>query len=89
MFDKGLKVRQGQAPVHNYIDLLLDLVATDKVRLDDIISHRLPLAASSSTTKRIVARRSSSNLEHAVAIRRWTTICSGCRARTFAQETIK
>jgi len=44
MFDKAIKVRQGQANVHNYIDHLLELVASGKVKLDDIISHRLPLS---------------------------------------------
>lgn len=43
MFDKGITIKQGQAPVLNYIDELIDLVATDKVVLDDIISHQLPL----------------------------------------------
>ncbi|MEO5731083.1 MAG: zinc-binding dehydrogenase, partial [Byssovorax sp.] len=44
MFEKGITLRAGQAPVHKYIDHLLELVATSKVRLDDIITHRLPLA---------------------------------------------
>lgn len=44
MFDKGITVKQGQAPVLNHIDHLLDLVRAEKVVLDDIISHRLPLS---------------------------------------------
>jgi S-(hydroxymethyl)glutathione dehydrogenase/alcohol dehydrogenase len=44
MFDKGLRLRCGQAPVHNYVDELVDLVASRKVTLDDIITHELPLA---------------------------------------------
>jgi S-(hydroxymethyl)glutathione dehydrogenase/alcohol dehydrogenase len=44
IFDKGLKIKMGQAPVHNYIDTLTDLVHTGKLRVDDIITHRLPLA---------------------------------------------
>ncbi len=44
VFDKGLRLRGGQAPVHNYIDQLLDLVASKRVVLDDIITHELPLA---------------------------------------------
>jgi alcohol dehydrogenase len=44
MFDKGLTIRQGQAPVLNYIDHLIDLVKNEKVVLNDIISHRLPLS---------------------------------------------
>lgn len=43
MVDKGLRVRTGQAPVHNYIDQLLTLIADRRVRTDDIISHVLPL----------------------------------------------
>jgi S-(hydroxymethyl)glutathione dehydrogenase/alcohol dehydrogenase len=44
MFDKGITIKQGQAPVLNYIDHLIDLVKTEKVILDDIISHTLPLS---------------------------------------------
>jgi alcohol dehydrogenase len=44
MFDKGITIKQGQAPVTNYIDHLIDLVRSEKVILDDIISHRLPLS---------------------------------------------
>jgi S-(hydroxymethyl)glutathione dehydrogenase / alcohol dehydrogenase len=44
MFDKGITIRQGQAPVLNYIDTLIDLVKTEKVVLDDVISHKLPLS---------------------------------------------
>jgi S-(hydroxymethyl)glutathione dehydrogenase/alcohol dehydrogenase len=44
MFDKGLTIRQGQAPVLNYIDHLIELVKEDKVVLDDIITHTLPLS---------------------------------------------
>lgn len=44
MFDKGVTLRGGQAPVHNHIDKLLRLVADGKVVLDDIVTHRLPLA---------------------------------------------
>src|SRR5690606_19650624 len=43
-FDKGITLRGGQAPAHKYIDLLLQEVQAGKVRLDDIISHRLPLS---------------------------------------------
>lgn len=44
MFDKGITISQGQAPVLNYIDHLIDLVKEEKVVLDDIITHRLPLS---------------------------------------------
>ena len=43
LFDKGIKLRGGQAPVHKYIDELLGYVEQGKVKLDDIITHRLPL----------------------------------------------
>ena len=44
MFDKGITISQGQAPVLNYIDHLIELVKTEKVVLDDIITHKLPLS---------------------------------------------
>jgi alcohol dehydrogenase len=43
LFDKGLTVRFGQAPVQKYIDELFSLVKNGKVVLNDIISHRIPL----------------------------------------------
>lgn len=46
-FDKGIKLRGGQAPVHNYIDHLIDLVAGGKVVLEDIITHNVPLSEAS------------------------------------------
>ncbi len=44
MFDKGVQVWGGQAPVHNYIDYLMQLIRDGKVVADDIITHTLPLA---------------------------------------------
>lgn len=44
MLDKGLSVFTGQAPVHNYIDELLGFVEQKQIKLDDIISHKLPLS---------------------------------------------
>jgi len=44
VFDKAITIKQGQAPVLNYIDKLIDLVKENKVQLDDIISHTLPLS---------------------------------------------
>jgi S-(hydroxymethyl)glutathione dehydrogenase/alcohol dehydrogenase len=44
IFDKGLTIKQGQAPVLNYIDKLIELVIQEKVVLDDIITHTLPLS---------------------------------------------
>nr|WP_199156771.1 zinc-dependent alcohol dehydrogenase [Pedobacter sp. ASV2] len=43
IFDKGITIKQGQAPVLNYIDKLIGLVSEGKVVLDDIITHSLPL----------------------------------------------
>jgi len=43
IFDKGIKMRFGQCPVHHYIDHLLTLVNKGKVVLNDIITHKLPL----------------------------------------------
>jgi S-(hydroxymethyl)glutathione dehydrogenase / alcohol dehydrogenase len=40
IFDKGITLRLGQAPVQKYIDELLTWVEERKIRLDDIISHR-------------------------------------------------
>ena len=42
-FDKGIIMKGGQAPAHKYIDELLKYVVDGKVKLDDIITHRLPL----------------------------------------------
>lgn len=44
-FDKGIILKGGQAPAHKYIDELLAYVVEGKVKLDDIITHRLPLSA--------------------------------------------
>ena len=44
IFDKGIAMRFGQAPVHRYIDDLIAMVESGKVVLDDIITHRLPLS---------------------------------------------
>ena len=42
-FDKGLIIKGGQAPAQKHIDKLLGYVSEGKVKLDDIITHRLPL----------------------------------------------
>jgi S-(hydroxymethyl)glutathione dehydrogenase / alcohol dehydrogenase len=44
IFDKAITIKQGQAPVLNYIDKLIDLVENNEVKLDDIITHTLPLS---------------------------------------------
>ncbi|MGZ3837537.1 MAG: zinc-dependent alcohol dehydrogenase [Flavisolibacter sp.] len=43
IFDKGLVMKFGQAPVQKYIDQLFLLVRDGKVTLNDIITHKLPL----------------------------------------------
>lgn len=44
IFDKGITLKMGQAPVLNYVDHLISLVREEKVVLDDIITHSLPLS---------------------------------------------
>lgn len=44
IFDKGITIKSGQAPVHVVVDELLEHVVAGRVRLDDVISHRLPMA---------------------------------------------
>jgi S-(hydroxymethyl)glutathione dehydrogenase/alcohol dehydrogenase len=43
LFDKGIRLAMGQAPVHTYIDELLERVRAGELRLDDVISHTMPL----------------------------------------------
>jgi len=43
-FDKGIIMKGGQAPAHKHIDKLLEYVVEGRVKLDDIITHRLPLS---------------------------------------------
>lgn len=43
IMDKGIRLWAGQAPVHNYIDELMTLIASGKLRADDVITHVLPL----------------------------------------------
>ncbi len=43
-FDKGVRLAMGQATVHKYIDDLIRLVVDGQVRLDDVMSHRMPLS---------------------------------------------
>lgn len=44
IFDKGIHLHMGQAPVHACIDELMAWVKDGKIQLDDIITHRMPLA---------------------------------------------
>jgi len=43
-FDKGIILKGGQAPAQKHIDKLLGYVSEGKVKLNDIITHRLPLS---------------------------------------------
>ena len=47
IFDKGLIMKFGQAPVQKYIDELFEIVRNGKVVLNDIITHKLPLTEAS------------------------------------------
>ena len=44
IFDKGLTIHSGQALVQRYIDELISWLEEDRIRLDDIITHRLALS---------------------------------------------
>lgn len=44
IFDKGIRMRLGQSTPQRDIDELLTWVEAGKIKLDDIISHRLPLS---------------------------------------------
>ena len=43
IFDKGIRMAFGQAPVQKYIDDLIGILDQDEIKLHDIITHRLPL----------------------------------------------
>ncbi len=43
LFDKGVTLKMGQAPIQRYVDELLTLVDSKQVILDDVITHTLPL----------------------------------------------
>jgi len=43
-FDKGITIKGGQAPAQKHIDKLMQYVSEGRVKLDDIITHRLPLS---------------------------------------------
>jgi S-(hydroxymethyl)glutathione dehydrogenase/alcohol dehydrogenase len=51
IFEKNLLIRGGQAWVQRYIDKLIHLVAENKVTLDDIISHKVPLSEAANMYK--------------------------------------
>ena len=43
IFDKGIRMAFGQAPVQKYIDELIGILDRAEIKLHDIITHRLPL----------------------------------------------
>ena len=47
IFDKGLTIKTGQAPVQFFVDELYGWVDQGKIVLDDIITHTLPLEQAS------------------------------------------
>ena len=47
LFDKGVRIKSGQAPVHRYADELLEHVQAGRLRADDIITHHMPLTEAS------------------------------------------
>ena len=44
IFDKGIRMAFGQALVQRYIDKLMKYLEAGKIKLDDMITHRLPLS---------------------------------------------
>lgn len=44
IFEKGVYINTGQAPVQRYIDRLMEHLKNKDVVLDDIITHKLPLS---------------------------------------------
>lgn len=43
IFDKGIRLSFGLAPVHRYVDKLMAMVVSGQARLDDVITHRMKL----------------------------------------------
>ncbi len=48
LFDKGVHLAMGQAPVHAVIDELMEAIADGRLRADDVASHRVALSDVSS-----------------------------------------
>jgi S-(hydroxymethyl)glutathione dehydrogenase / alcohol dehydrogenase len=57
IFEKGLRVFSGQALVHRYIDELISWLEEDRIRLDDIITHRLPSLRLPKATRSLTRRK--------------------------------
>jgi len=58
VFDKGLTIGMGQAPVKRYNEYLRDLIIAGKAKPSFIVSHRLPLDAAPDAYKHFDARGS-------------------------------
>lgn len=56
-FEKNIKMRGGQAWVHNYVVHLIDLAATNKVTLDDIITHKIPLSEAAKIMTSLIKKK--------------------------------
>jgi len=56
VFDKGLTIDMGQAPVKRYNEYLRDVIIAGKAKPSFIVSHRLPLDAAPDAYKRFDAR---------------------------------
>lgn len=44
LFDKGIRLAMGQAPVHIYVDELLQHVQSGRLKAEDVTSHRMSLS---------------------------------------------
>ena len=56
VFNKGLTIGMGQAPVKRYNEYLRDLIVAGKAKPSFIVSHRLPLEAAPDAYKNFDAR---------------------------------
>ena len=72
IFDKGLTIRAGQAPAHTYIDELSRWVEDGKIKLDDIITHRLPLSQAAHAYD--IFNKKQDNCVKVILKPEWTTV---------------
>ena len=73
---KGITMRGGQAPAHKHIDKLLSYVAEGKVKLDDIITHRLPLTEAAARLRHLPQQEGQLHQSGAEALGRVTELKS-------------
>jgi threonine dehydrogenase-like Zn-dependent dehydrogenase len=57
VFDKGLRLTLGHAPVHKYVDRLMAMVGSGQVRLSDVISHWMKLDEAPRALELLAAKR--------------------------------